>query len=550
MNANWWRNAVIYQIYPRSFTDSNNDGLGDLPGVTQRMGYLAELGVDAIWLSPFYPSPLADGGYDVADYRAVDPRLGTLDDFDDMVQAAHAVNIKVLVDIVPNHTSEQHPWFQQALRARPGDAARERYIFRAGKGEHGELPPTNWQAMFGGSAWQRLADGQWYLHLFTPEQPDLNWHHPDVREDFLTTLRFWSDRGVDGFRIDVAHGLCKDLSEPLRDIRQPDVTESISALQANQDHPCWDQDEVHDIYRSWHAALAEYQPPRMTVAEAWVPTTRRALYTRPDELSQAFNFDLLRCPWDATAYRAVIDSSLAAAQQGNTASTWVLSNHDVVRHATKLGLPNDLDLDQWLAHRGQQPTVDAALGLDRARAATMLSLALPGSAYLYQGEELGLPEVYDLPDDQLQDPIYLRTHGQLRGRDGCRVPMPWQPEGPSLGFSTRPGWLPQPAYFSALSVICQQQQPASTLNFYKRLIMLRKKWMDDEQLRWLPDFDPTTVLAFVRGQADITVIVNTGDTPVQLPGGDVLLSSKPITGPTLPGNTAIWLKPDHMRHRW
>ncbi|MBA3527711.1 MAG: glycoside hydrolase family 13 protein, partial [Propionibacteriaceae bacterium] len=404
VDANWWRQATVYQIYPRSFADSNADGLGDIAGITSRIGYLAGLGVDAIWLSPFYPSALADGGYDVADYRNVDPQLGTLDDFDEMVAAAHESGMKVIVDIVPNHTSDLHAWFQEALASEPGSAARERYIFREGTGPDGANPPSDWLSHFGGSAWTRVPDGQWYLHLFAREQPDLNWDNREVRDDFLYTLRFWADRGVDGFRVDVAHALAKDLSEPLRS--KPDLE---GELPLDGSDPLYDRDEVHEIYAEWREVFNAYDPPRTAVAEAWVPAERRVLYARPTELGQAFNFDLVTADFDAEQYRELITTCLVEAELSGASSTWVLSNHDVVRHPSRYGLPIDFDLQEWLMSDGLLPQVDEAKGLRRARAATLLMLALPGSAYLYQGEELGLHEVAGLPTDSLQDPIWART---------------------------------------------------------------------------------------------------------------------------------------------
>ncbi len=355
-NPDWWRQAVIYQVYPRSFADADGDGLGDLRGITERLSHLAGLGVDALWLSPFYPSELADGGYDVADHRNVDPRLGTLDDFDAMVAEAHRLGLKVIVDIVPNHTSHLHLWFREALLSGPGSAARERFVFRPGRGAHGELPPSDWQSVFGGSAWRRVPDGEWYLHLFAPEQPDLNWEHEEVRADFRTTLRFWSDRGVDGFRVDVAHALMKDLAEPLRDVAEfGAVGEEALERVPPGTHPYWDRDEVHEIYRDWRKIFDSYSPPRTAVAEAWVPNARRALYARPDGLGQAFNFEYLQTPWDAEALREVITGSLAAAHAAGASATWVLSNHDVVRHASRLMLPPGTDENAWLLSGGRTP---------------------------------------------------------------------------------------------------------------------------------------------------------------------------------------------------
>ena len=410
-DADWWRQAVVYQIYPRSFADGNGDGMGDLPGITSRVDYLSALGVDAVWLSPFYPSALADGGYDVADYRNVDPRLGTLDDFDAMVTALHAARIRVVVDIVPNHTSNLHEWFQEALRAPAGSPARERYIFRDGSGPDGAEPPSDWESFFGGSAWERTPDGQWYLHFFAVEQPDLNWENADVREDFVRTLRFWSDRGVDGFRIDVAHMLTKDLTEPL-----PSKAE-LDALPKDGSHPVIDRDDVHEIYAQWRSVFNEYDPPRTAVAEAWVERSRRPRYASAEGLGQAFNFDLLEADFDAAQFRHIVTDNLELAAESGSSTTWVLSNHDVVRHATRYGLPhaardaNGSPLvkhgNEWLLSRGASPVLDREAGTRRARAAVLFVLALPGSAYLYQGEELGLHEVVELEDADRQDPLVL-----------------------------------------------------------------------------------------------------------------------------------------------
>ncbi|MFI5976454.1 glycoside hydrolase family 13 protein [Streptomyces sp. NPDC051452] len=540
-NPDWWRQAVIYQVYPRSFADADGDGLGDLRGVTQRLDHLAALGVDALWLSPFYPSELADGGYDVADHRDVDPRLGTLEDFSALVAEAHRLGLKVLVDLVPNHTSHLHPWFQEALASAPGSAARDRYVFRPGRGPHGELPPTDWPSVFGGSAWRRTADGEWYLHLFAPEQPDLNWDNEEVRADFRTTLRFWSDRGVDGFRVDVAHGLAKDLSAPLRDVGGIGATgEESLARVAPGSHPYWDRNEVHEIYRDWRRVLDAYSPPRAAVAEAWVPAARRALYARHDELGQAFNFEYLETRWDAGDLRQVITDSLATARAAGASATWVLSNHDVVRHASRLMLPPGTDPGAWLLSGGAAPGIDAAAGLRRARAATLLMLALPGSAYLYQGEELGLPEVADLPTDVLQDPIWEQTRHVRKGRDGCRVPLPWTTTGPSYGFGSGGAWLPQPSSFASYAVEAQAGAEGSTLELYRTALRLRRKLLEGETLTWAPHA-PAGVLDFTRRE-NWRCVTNLGAAPVPLPPGEPLLSSAPLPDPrTLPPDTTVWL---------
>ncbi|MCU1404616.1 MAG: alpha-amylase [Glaciihabitans sp.] len=531
--ADWWRSAVVYQVYPRAFTDSTGSGVGDLAGIRSRIPYLASLGVDAVWMSPFYPSALADGGYDVDDYRAVDPRLGTLDDFDGIVTDAHAAGLKVIVDIVPNHSSDRHEWFTAALAAGVGSAERARYVFRRGRGANAELPPTEWTSLFGGSAWQAVGDGDWYLHLFAPEQPDFDWSNREVRDEFLRTLRFWSDRGVDGFRIDVAHGLAKDLSEPLP------VGPPLPRKHDGSD-PLWDRDDVHEIFEEWRTVLNEYDPPRSAVAEAWVPAERRVLYARPTELGQAFNFDLLESPWTAEAFREIIGRNLDEAAQSGASSTWVLSNHDVVRHASRYGLPNGTLLDPWLIAAGATPGENRTLGLRRARAATLLMLALPGSAYLYQGEELGLPEVADLPAEVLQDPIWQRTGGIRKGRDGARIPLPWTSTGPSYGFGPAASELPQPAWFAALSVEAQEADPHSTLALYRSALALRRS-MDAAATMRFVNCAHTEVLHLVRSDGWESV-TNFSLDWVPLPVGTLALSSRPVGEGILPPNTTAWLR--------
>jgi alpha-glucosidase len=534
LDANWWRQATVYQIYPRSFADINGDGMGDLEGITSRMDYLAELGVDAVWLSPFYPSALADGGYDVADYRNVHPQIGTLEDFDALVAAARSRGIKMVVDIVPNHTSDLHEWFQKALVSDPGSAERDRYIFRDGTGPNGDLPPSDWVSHFGGSAWTRVPDGQYYLHLFALEQPDLNWDNREVRDDFLHTLRFWSDRGVDGFRIDVAHALAKDLSEPLRS-----KPENEGDLPLDGSDPLYDRNEVHEIYREWREVFNAYDPPRTAVAEAWVPAERQMLYARPSELGQAFNFDLLKADFDATQYRDVVTKCLTDAEKSGASSTWVLSNHDVVRHASRYGLPVGTDLHAWLMTDGQSPALDLELGLRRARAGTLMMLALPGSAYLYQGEELGLPEVADLPRESLQDPIWQRTLNTSKGRDGCRVPLPWTSEGSSFGFGDGGAHLPQPAWFGDFAVSAEDGRSASTLELYREALRLRRELQTDEELQWVETGDPE-VVHFVR-PGGWHCITNFSGAPFALPAGTVRVSSGPLEQGLLPAACTVWL---------
>ncbi|KQO61273.1 glycoside hydrolase family 13 protein [Curtobacterium sp. Leaf261] len=530
-DPDWWRQAVVYQVYPRSFADTDGDGLGDIAGVTSRIGYLRELGVDAIWLSPFYPSALADGGYDVADPRDVDPKLGSLEDFDALVAAAHAAGIRIVVDIVPNHTSDLHAWFQEAVAAPIGDPARDRYVIRDGAGPDGSEPPSDWVSNFGGSAWSRLPDGQWYLHLFAPEQPDLNWENPEVRADFERTLRFWSDRGVDGFRVDVAHGLAKDLTVPYRTSNQHD-------LPLDGSDPLYDRDEVHEIFASWRRVFDEYDPPRTAVAEAWVPAPRRVLYARPDELGQAFNFDLLEAPFDAPHFRETIERNLAQAEHSGASSTWVLSNHDVVRHASRYGLPSGTDTVAWLLSDGQEPALDAARGLRRARAASLLVLALPGSSYVYQGEELGLFEAAAIPEEDLQDPQWIRSGHTTKGRDGCRVPIPWTRSGPSFGFGSVAPHLPQPADFGASSVEVESLDADSTLAMYRAALAFRRSTQSGETLTWLDA--PEGVVAFARhdGWRSVT---NFGTGPVPMPVGTVAVASGRVESGVLPGETTVWL---------
>jgi alpha-glucosidase len=528
-SVHWWRDAVIYQVYPRSFADSDGDGMGDLPGITARLPQLRDLGVDAVWLSPFYPSPQHDAGYDVADYRAVDPRFGDLGAADKLIAEAHDLGLKVIIDLVPNHTSNEHAWFRAALAASPGSPERARYIFR-------DEPPNNWQSVFGGSAWEQVAGGQWYLHLFDVSQPDLDWGNPEVRAEFIAILRFWLDRGVDGFRVDVAHGLVKE--QNLADWTAPSVI--LGGLDpAGPPPPMWDQEGVHEIYREWRAVLDEYPGERILVAEAWVePLERLARYVRPDEMHQAFNFRFLQVEWEAAARRAVIDASLAANATVGATTTWVLSNHDVVRHATRLGYPASYGRMPGIGADDPQP--DVGLGLRRARAASLQMLALPGSAYLYQGEELGLPEHTTLPDEYRQDPAWERSGHTERGRDGCRVPIPWEADAPSYGFGpSDASWLPQPASWAEYALDRQRDVPGSTWELYRAALELRRSHgLGSGTLAWEPAV-ADDVLAFRVG--DVLVLTNFGGSPVALPAGArVLLSSEPLVDGQVPGDVTVW----------
>ncbi|PWD49510.1 alpha-amylase [Serinibacter arcticus] len=564
----WWHTAVIYQVYPRSFADSDGDGMGDLPGITARLGHLARLGVDALWLSPFYTSPQADAGYDVADYRDVDPLFGTLADADALLERAHQLGLRVVVDLVPNHTSDAHVWFQAALEAAPGSPERERYLFRDGRGENGELPPNNWLSVFGGPAWSRTTDadgtpGQWYLHLFDVRQPDLNWGNEEVSAEFRDVLRFWLDRGVDGFRVDVAHGLVKEeglpdwaghssmisehesgeeTSAPADDDGDDDEQADDGEVDLRNNGPMWNQPGVHEVYRDWHAVLAEYGADKMLVAEAWVsPLTDLAKYVRDDEMHQAFNFAFLASHWHAEEMRGVIEHSVQVNDTVGAPTTWVLSNHDVVRHASRLGLPSAGGNVEPVGPDDLQP--DAELGLRRARAATLLMLALPGSAYLYQGEELGLPEHTTLPPEVREDPTVARGGGL--GRDGCRVPLPWEAAAPAFGFSpTGASWLPQPEGWARYALDAQKGDPSSTYEFYRRALRTRRDFaLGSGGLAWI-DLDRPGVLGLANGE--LVVLANTTGEQVRLPEDlEPLLSSTELDKHTdgalfLPADTTLW----------
>ena len=560
----WWRDAVIYQVYPRSFCDSDGDGIGDLPGITSRLGYLGDLGVDAVWLSPFYPSPQADGGYDVADYSDVDPALGTLADFDVLLGRAHRLGLRVIIDLVPNHTSDEHPWFQAALASGPGAAERDMYHFRPGRGPNHEDPPNNWRSIFGGRAWTPVSDlthrsedaGQWYLHMFDSRQPDLNWDNAAVRAEFESILRFWLDRGVDGFRVDVAHGMVKHPhlpdwidrnTLPMDGVDGAEPPLSYGTDTATDLGPMFDQPGVHDIYRAWHRILAEYPGSRALVAEAPVePLERVAHYVRADEMQQAFNFAYLHAPWDATTLREVIDSSLRANEAVGAPTTWVLSNHDVIRHASLFGLPDTSRGPNGIGQDDPQP--DAELGLRRARAAILLTLALPGSTYLYQGEELGLPEHTTLDDTLRQDPTWKRSRGTERGRDGCRVPIPWSAEAPAFGFSpTGRSWLPQPSHWGAHALDSQTGRDGSTLELYRAAIRLRRdKRLGSGTLNWIGDMMSRGDEHIAFSNSGLTILVNFGDQSLPLRSDDaVLLSSTQLRGPveslSVPTDSAVWL---------
>lgn len=530
--ASWHRAAVVYQVYLRSFADGNGDGVGDLAGLRARLPYLAQLGVGALWLNPWYVSPMADGGYDVADYRDIDPVFGTLAEAEALIEAVHAHQLKIIVDLVPNHCSDRHRWFRQALAAPPGSRERARFWFRPGRGETGELPPNDWPSKFGGPAWTRVTEadgspGEWYLHLYTAEQPDLNWENPEVRAEFEDILRFWLDRGVDGFRIDVADCMVKDPALP-----------DVAGLPVGARMPWEDQDGLHDIFRGWRRLIDSYSPDRVFVGELWIkPLARLRPYLLGDQLHTAFNFDYLDTPWDAASLRNVIATALDSI---GTAAPWVLSNHDVTRHLTRYGRAET-------ARDWREPPVpsDLELGTRRARAAALLTLALPGSAYVYQGEELGLWEVEDIPEELIADPVWERTGHAIRGRDGCRVPLPWQADMPGFGFGPPDGvrpWLPQPEEWRSLAADAQESDPDSMLALYRAALGIRKSLHapGDDTLTWLDA--PDGVLAFAR-PGGFACAVNISAGPVTLPAHEeILLASGPLHGGKLPPDTAAWLR--------
>lgn len=532
----WWRSAVIYEIYPRSFADGNGDGVGDLAGVRDHLGYLASLGVDAVWFTPWYVSPLSDGGYDVADYRAIDPTFGSLDEAEQLIDEALSLGIRTIIDVVPNHVSSQHPWFQQALSAGPGSPERERFWFRPGRGRDGREKPNNWTSNFSGDTWTRTTNpdgspGEWYLHLFSPEQPDLNWNHPDVRREHEEILRFWFDRGVAGIRIDSAALLIKDPALP-----------EIPAHPAPGEHPNTDRDELHEVYRSWRKIADSYPGTRVLVGEIWLPDVDRfAQYLRSDEMHTAFNFDFLARPWDAGQLRASIDLTLAAHAPVGAPPTWVLSNHDVTRPVTRLGRT---DSSFSFAAKQKAVPTDPVVGARRAGAAALLAAALPGSMYIYQGDELGLPEVEDLPDDVREDPMFFRSQGADPGRDGCRVPLPWSGTEPPFGFSDvgRAPWLPQPDDWAQLTVEAQEQDPSSMLGLYREALRIRKLETDLHvgDFTWFNE--DSRQLAFTRGSSFMSV-TNFSSDLVDLPEHSaILITSQPLIEGRLPPDSTAWLR--------
>jgi alpha-glucosidase len=540
----WWQTAVIYQIYPRSFADGDGDGIGDLRGVESRLESLQALGIDAIWFSPFFKSPQKDAGYDVSDYRSIDPLFGTNEDFDKLLAKAKSLGIRIIVDLVPNHSSDQHELFQKALKAAPGSPARDMYMFRDGKGENGELPPNNWESVFGGQAWSRITEadgslGQWYLHIFDSSQPDFNWENPKVHDFFAGVLRFWLDKGVDGFRIDVAHGLVKAPGLPNITAAQSQTLEH----DPNNPHPFWGQEGVHDIIRSWRKILDEYDD-RAMCAEAWVlPLSRMAKWVRPDEYHQTFNFGYLETPWAKEPLVKVISDSLEAFGSVGAPSTWVLSNHDVIRHVSRFGVETPPPQGSGIGPGMEQP--DEELGQKRGRAATAFMLGIPGGAYLYQGEELGLPEHTTLEGKYRQDPTFSRTKGERVGRDGCRVPLPWEADGGlSFGFNlTGKSWLPAPANYKKYARDVQEGVAGSTLELYKKLIAERKKLaLGSGEFRWAPEYSSANSLAYVNN--GVLVLSNFGPESITAPAGEIIVSTQSslTAGGQLEANQSAWIK--------
>ncbi|OJX94648.1 MAG: hypothetical protein BGO96_00740 [Micrococcales bacterium 73-15] len=540
----WWRDAVFYQVYPRSFADANGDGEGDLAGLVAHLDAIAALGVDALWLTPFYPSPMVDGGYDVADYTDVDPRYGDLGDVDRLLAAAHAAGLRVTIDLVPNHCSSEHAWFRAAVAAAPGSPERARFLVRDGRGPDGAEPPTNWGSVFSGASWTRLPDGQWYYHLFDPTQPDLNWDDPAVPEEFERILRFWLDRGVDGFRIDVSDALVKDFDAG-------DTPDGSPVIPKGADSP------LHEHYRRFRRVMDDYDGDRMAVLETGAPAEDVALLLRPDEMHLAFDLALTRARWSAPALREAVEEGLAVSRLSGAPATWVIENHDLPRAVTRYG--NDVELageyvpevEEELPEPADAAAV-LARGTRRARAAAVLLCALPGAVYLYQGQELGLPEVEDLPDEVRQDPVFHRTGGAARGRDGCRVPLPWAGAEPPYGFGPAGSspWLPQPEVFADLTRERQEHDPGSMLALYRELLAVRRATpvLRRGTLDWLPG-DDDHVLTFrltLDGEGaggSAVVVVNTGTDPVALPPGEVVAASVPIDdllapGGALPGDAA------------
>lgn len=552
--AEWWRTSVIYQIYPRSFADADGDGLGDLKGITSRLDSLASLGIDAIWFSPFFKSPQKDAGYDISDYRLIDPIFGTNEDFEILLEKAKSLGIRIIVDIVPNHTSDQHAWFQAAINSAPGSSERAYYHFKDGKGVNGELPPNNWQSIFGGPAWSRITEadgspGQWYLHLFDSSQPDLNWENPAVANEFDEILRFWLRKGVDGFRVDVAHGMVKRAGLPDATIYDENLRErpisNLTMQEAEEAVPYWGQPGVHEAIRRFRRVIDEFEDRAMCAEASMSPLPRLAMWVRPDEYHQSFNFDYMHGEYDPAAIKKIVTDSIVEYTKVGASSTWVMSNHDGIRHATRLGIAPENTPRPGDGIHPTDPAPDEALGLRRARAATSFMLGLPGSSYLYQGEELGLPEAWQLEGKYRQDPTYARTKGERIGRDGCRVPLPWEAGvGAANGFNTTgESWLPQPANYRVFSRNLQEGVAGSTLELYKRLLKERKLFgLGAGAFRWADEYQDKNTLAYINN--GVLVLMNFGPDAVALPAGEVLVTTQhDLTAEReLEHDQVVWIK--------
>ena len=478
MSAPWWKSAVFYQIYPRSFADSDRDGVGDLEGIRSRLDHLRWLGVDAIWICPFYRSPMTDFGYDVADYCDVDPLFGTLEDFDRLLADAHARDMRVIIDWVPNHTSDQHPWFVESRSSRHSPK-RDWYLWRDGPGTGKEGRPNNWKAAFGGDTWTwDDATAQWYLHLFLPTQPDLNWRHPEVESAMHDTLRFWLDRGVDGFRIDVVQGLTKDPSFP---DDPPDQLLPHAGVN--------DCDDTHQVLRGLRRLADSYDGERMLVGEVYLLSTATVAkyFGNDDELHLAFDFTPLYAPWDADAWRLRIDEAERELGSLGAWPTWTLSNHDNPRHRTRYGGPEA-----------------------RARAAAVLLLTLRGAPFVYYGEELGLEEATVVPA-RVVDP---------GGRDGGRAPMPWEAS-PGHGWPGGEPWLPWSPDPETRNVEALRADESSIVHLYRRILAARRASpaLRTGGYRAL-DVGPAagTVLGYERvaGEDRRVVLVNFGSEPAEV----------------------------------
>jgi alpha-glucosidase len=536
----WWHQAVLYEVFLRSFADANDDGVGDIAGLISRLPYIKDLGVDAIWISPWYVSPMLDSGYDVSNYFDIDPLFGSLEDVKNLIDASHELGLRVVLDMVANHCSSQHPWFQAALASPEGSKERDWFYFKDGKGGSGEEPPNDWKTIFGGSAWTRTQNldgtpGQWYFHLFDSSQPDLNWKNEEVLKRFDDILRFWFDRGVDGLRLDAVSGIGKDddyrdVGFAPDDLYRPDIWGPV---------PFFDAEGVHDVLRRWRHLAQEYPTEKFLVGEVVVrDVDRLARYMRRDEIQSTLSFDLCKIVWNADAFRRMINTLQSACLEGRSWITWTLASHDEKRTVSRYS--QDGPAEGVLADV-------TPIGHERARAAYMLALALPGSACIYQGEELGLWEVTDIPKDRLRDPIYFRTGKQELGRDGCRVPLPWGTKGPSLGFSTsHESWLPQPKGWAKVSVAAQLDDATSTLNFFRSLLAFRSTIFDNDEwaITWEPS--PTGVLVLRRG-SDFVCVVNFSGEPFRIgEHEEVLVSSSPLTdGRVVVVNNGAWLRSRH-----